>query len=70
MIAPMIRHYPVDLEQRHTFLLRFWYEPEPGCWRVYLQEANTRDEHVFANFPELVAYLAQRLGTGPTKTVS
>ncbi|MEZ4513107.1 MAG: hypothetical protein R3C62_14660 [Chloroflexota bacterium] len=43
-------------------MLRFWYEPESGCWRVYLQEAATQQERVFANFPELVAYLAQRLG--------
>ncbi len=62
MLATMIRSCSVEPEKRHTFLLRFWYEPESGCWRVYLQEAATQQERVFANFPELVAYLAQRLG--------
>ncbi|MEM7118029.1 MAG: hypothetical protein AAF614_36700 [Chloroflexota bacterium] len=60
-----IRH-----EKRQTYLLRFWFEPEQGCWRAHLQEAATQYEHTFANFPELVAFLAQRLGDQPSSTTS
>ena len=56
-----MNNHPFDRTKRQTLLLRFWFEPEQGCWRVYLQEASTGKERLFANFPLLVAFLAQQL---------
>lgn len=70
MLGNMMQEYPSEQGRRQTYLLRFWFEQEQGCWRAHLHEATTQSERVFANFPELVAYLAQRLGEIPDRKAS
>lgn len=61
MLLVMKRKSSAIQPERHTYLLRFWLESEQRTWRVYLKEASTGQEHLFANFPELVAFLTNRL---------
>lgn len=57
-----------DRQPRYrSYLLRLWEVQSGGewVWRASLEGPRTGERHAFADLPELVAFLEERVGLGP-----